>query len=54
MYGNGGSGLVMASASPLSIGAAFTIGWWAMALVTLFFLFAASYQLVRPGNKLRP
>ena len=44
----------MAAATPLGIGAAFTIGWWMMALVTLFFLCAAAYQLARPGNKVRP
>jgi hypothetical protein len=54
MYGNGGTGTVLASATPLSIGAAFTIGWWAMALVTLFFLCAAGYQLVRPALKVKP
>jgi hypothetical protein len=54
MYGSSGTGLTLATATPVSIGAAFAVGWWSMAAVTLFFLCAALFQLVRPGLSTRP
>lgn len=44
----------MATVMPLGVGAAFAIGWWVMALVTVFFICASAYQLVRPGHAIRP
>ncbi len=47
MYGSHGS-VACATIVPLSVGTLFTIGWVAMAAITLLFLIAALVQLVRP------
>lgn len=54
MYGHNTSALTLATAMPLSVGAAFAAGWIAMALITTFFLLMSLYQLVRPSARVRP